>query len=217
MKIKIAILSLLLTGLQLGFSQGFVNLNFENTTITTIHNPGGDSYTATIPGWTVNTFNYVNGDPNSIPYNDIALDSPAVNLEGTNSPIPSVRAIQGKYSIFLQGGDNAGSTTGASIGQTGQIPVTAQSITYWGSSLQVAFNGLPLIFNAIGSTPNYTIWGADISAFAGQTGQLLFTTPWLNSGMLDNIQFSTTAVPEPSAVALTALGALLLGFRRWRI
>jgi hypothetical protein len=29
--------------------------------------------------------------------------------------------------------------------------------------------------------------------------------------------FSFTAVPEPSAVALTALGGLRFGFRRWKI
>ena len=34
--------------------------------------------------------------------------------------------------------------------------------------------------------------------------------------MLDNIQFSTTAVPEPGALALAALGTLLLGCRRWK-
>jgi hypothetical protein len=50
---------------------------------------------------------------------------------------------------------------------------------------------------------------------------LLFNDPYYGGtfggpATLDNIQFSSTAVPEPSELALGALGALLLGFRRWR-
>ena len=32
--------------------------------------------------------------------------------------------------------------------------------------------------------------------------------------MLDNIQFSSTAVPEPGTLALLAVGGLLFSFRR---
>jgi len=211
-KIKAIFLALSI-GARVGVSQGFINLDFESATIMTIHNPGGDTYTAMVPGWSVNTPNYVNGDPNSIPYNDIALDSAAVNLEGTNSPYEP--AIQGMYSIFLQGGTMfAPTTNGASIWQTAQIPATARSIIYWGNALQVSFAGQMLSFGAIGSGSNYTIYGADISAFAGQTGELLFREPWESSGFLDNIQFSSSSIPEPSALGLVALGSLLFGFRR---
>lgn len=197
------------------YAQGFVNLNFESTTITPVVFPGGTRYTATVPGWTWTPGgNFVNGDPNSVGYNELALDSPAVNLQGTNSPFAP--AIQGKYSILLQGGSSfVPSTSFSSIGQTGQIPLTTESIIYWGGALQVTFNGQPLSFFDISDTPNYTIWGADISAYAGQTGQLLFTAPWQTEALLDNIQFSSSAVPEPSEFALSGLGALLLGFRRW--
>ena len=85
--------------------------------------------------------------------------------------------------------------------------------------MQATFNGQPIDFLVTGSTANYTIYSADISAYAGQTGQLLFTLPPNVDGdyaILDNIQFSTTAVPEPGPFALAALGTLLLGFRRWR-
>jgi hypothetical protein len=193
--------------------QEFTNLNFETTTITTVVFPGGDRYTATVPGWTGFGQNFVNGDPNSVALNDIALDNPAVTLQGTNSPFAP--AIQGKYSILLQGGTMyAQSTNGASIGQTGQIPLTARSITYWGNALQVTFDGQMLSFVAISNAPNYTIWGADISAYAGQTGQLLFTEPWQNEGLLDNIQFSSSPVPEPNVFGLFALGGLFFGLRR---
>jgi hypothetical protein len=85
------------------------------------------------------------------------------------------------------------------------------------SSLQVTFNGLLIPLVQIGSTANYVIMGGDVSAFAGQTGQLLFTAlPNVGYGLLDNIQFSTAAVPEPSTFALVALGSLALGLVKKR-
>jgi hypothetical protein len=73
-----------------------------------------------------------------------------------------------------------------------------------------------LTFNAIGSGSGYTIWQANISAYAGQTGQLEFTAPWQTQGLLDNIQFSSFPVPEPSGLPLAVLGAGLIGLLRWR-
>jgi hypothetical protein len=202
--------------------QSFVNLDFEHPTIITSSPSayGFNSGTARIPGWTTygNYFTKTyesGGDPTIVLFNSEALDSASVDLEGTNYFRP---AIQGQYSVYLQGGTLAyqqvnNTTNGASIGQTGQIPLTAQSITYCGNALQVTFNGQPLSFMDISNTLNYAIWGADISAYAGLTGQLLFTTPGLNYGMLDNIQFSSVAIPEPSIFGLLVLGGLLYSFR----
>jgi hypothetical protein len=112
----------------------------------------------------------------------------------------------------------------AAIGQTGQVPLSAQSLVFWGyaGGLQVTFDGQPLNFLGIGSTNNYTIYAANVSAYAGQTGQLLFSDPFYSNtqggpASIDNIQFSSSVVPEPSELALAALGTLLFGFRRWRI
>ena len=210
MKTSLASLGIIAYGTTLCLSQGFLNLNFEGATILTTH-------TATISRWTVNAPNYVNGDPNSIPYNDIALDVPAVNLEGTNAPAPSIQAIQGNYSLLMQGGSRTSPiTNGASIWQTGQIPISAESMTYWGNALQVTFNNQLLTFNAISNTANYTVWGADVSAYAGQTGQLMFAVPWQGSAMLDNIQFSSMPIPEPGSLALLVAGGLLVAWRRKR-
>ena len=94
--------------------------------------------------------------------------------------------------------------------QTGLIPLSAESIIYWGGALQATFDNQPLTFNAIGSGSGYTIWQADISAYAGQTRQLEFTAPWQTQGLLDNIQFSANPVPEPGGLALGVLGGLCL-------
>jgi hypothetical protein len=58
----------------------------------------------------------------------------------------------------------------------------------------------------------------DISAYAGQTGQLLFSVPPQSSGgILDNIQFSSTPVPEPGTFGLFAMGGALLAWRRLKL
>jgi hypothetical protein len=83
--------------------------------------------------------------------------------------------------------------------------------------MQITFNGNPLNFIMTGSTANYNIYTAGISAYAGQTGLLQFSVPANSSGgFLDNIQFSTQAVPEPSEFALFALGGIFFGTRYWR-
>ena len=150
-------------------------------------------------------------------YNNRPLDDSGVCLVGTAFEPGAVGAIQGNYSVWLLGGstDAENSQSGASIGQTGQIPLGTESITYWGSgALNVTFDGQVLSFAAISSNPNYTVYQADISACAGQTGELLFTAPWPNGeGLLDNIQFSTVPVPETNSFGLFALGALLLACR----
>jgi hypothetical protein len=221
---------LLAAGLIIGqhcHSQGFVNLDFETANITVVP-PGTGLSTATLPGWTA----YVSpsiGNPTydtyTISYDTFALDAGGIFLEDANVPYGgagpggfSILPIQGNYSIYLQGASLPAALTVASIGQTGTIPIGTESLTYWssGGALQVTFNGLPIDFLVTGTTANYDIYSADISAYAGETGQLLFTAPANDSALLDNIQFSASPVPEPSVFALTALGGLLLGFLRRR-
>lgn len=217
MRIEIGILLALAALCGNGAAQSFVNLNFEQSDINSGTSESGFN-TANVPGWTeyngYGDANYSGGM--TVVYNTQTLDDSGIALEGTNYWTP---AIQGKYSILMFGGTiyAQNSTNGASIGQTGQIPLTAQSIIYWGNEFQVTFNGQPLSSTALSSTPNYTIWGADVSAYADQTGELLFTATWPNGGgLLDNIQFSPSPVPEPSALSLSALGGLLLVWRRWK-
>jgi hypothetical protein len=63
------------------------------------------------------------------------------------------------------------------------------------------------------------VYGANIAAWENVVGELEFTADFngsYNCVLLDDISFSTTAVsPEPSIVALTAIGGLLFGARKW--
>jgi hypothetical protein len=94
--------------------------------------------------------------------------------------------------------------------------VGSQSLSFFGNGggLVLTFAGQPINFTQTATTPNYNVYGADISAYAGQVGQLLFTVPLgASGGFLDNIQFSTSPIPEPSSFALAGVGGLLLARR----
>lgn len=170
---------------------------------------------ARVPGWAEyggwQASNYLGSA--YIPYNNATLDYPGVFIEGTNFFQPS---IQGNYSVLIWGGDTPSLGSGnTALGQTGQIPPGTQTVTYWAQGdfnpLQVTFHGQMLSFIALSTTANYTIYGADISAFAGQTGELRFSVSW-NAGppvMFDNIQFSNTPIPEPGTIELFFLGLII--------
>jgi hypothetical protein len=215
-KVATVLLSLLAIE-QAGFCQAFLNLNFESAQIIPLT---GGTYinsiatTNALPGWNVY---YGSSQQSEITYNAPALGSTFVTLWATNGS-----QISGNYSVLLQGGLTA---SAASIRQTGLVPISAESLLFeaqqtGAGTLQVSLGGQNLSFFALSSGANYTLYGANISAFAGQTEQLTFSalevSTYANNWNIDNIQFSSSSVPEPSEFALGALGALLLGFRLWR-
>jgi hypothetical protein len=113
------------------------------------------------------------------------LDS---NAPSGDAPLP----LQGNYSALLEGSSPTADTT-ASLGQTGTIPSTAESMVFWANisgSLDVSFDGQALSLVDVSNAVNYTVYAANISPFAGQTGQLLFTAPVQTETEFDNIQFS---------------------------
>jgi len=138
-------------------------------------------------------------------HNSLPIGGAAVEILGP--AWPSSQLLQGSYTVALYA-SVAGPPTLPAIAQTGQIPTGSQSIRFYGAGdFSLTFAGQSVALTSVGSAPNYTIFGGDISTFAGQTGQLLFE----GNGLLDNISFSPTTIPEPSALALSALsGALLL-------
>jgi hypothetical protein len=223
--ISIIFTAAILSWTEASFAQGFTNLNFESATFDV--DPAGRFYpysvyaSNAIPGWTA----YIGGFPQTdILSNGFTLNDAAVSLQGTNGMIQAFAAFAGQWSILLQASYQEIAPATAAIGQTGLIPLLDKSLIFCANTslsvisnnLQVTFNGSIIPYSAIGAGIGYTIYGANISGFAGQTGQLLFTAGYDTYAELDNIQFSSSPIPEPSAFYLAALGALFLGFRRRR-
>lgn len=202
-----------------GHAQGFVNLNFEDAVIvldaSSSYYPYAVYANDALPGWTI-----YNGfvAPNEILYNTISLGAPSVAILGTNG-IPS--ALAGDFSVDLYGG--SGSPAGVSINQTGLVPNNAMALLFKAQSTSgtmiVTLGGQSISFAAISIGPNYTLYGGNIPlGIAGQNAELEFYAPYgvNNYWELDDIQFSSSPVPEPSTLALSALCGLALVCRRRR-
>lgn len=199
------------------YGQDFVNLNFENAVIVADHSspyyPNAVNAASAIPGWTSTGFLA----PNDIVYNTTSLGSTSVSIYGAAG---DYKPLEGEYSIGLYGGGTM--ATGASISQTGFVPVDANSILFAaqysgppGGTLLVSLNDQNITFSSIYTGPNYTLYGGDISAFAGQVKQLRFTAPegGNNYWEIDNIHFSPQVIPEPNSCVLFAIGALAIAGR----
>ena len=130
--------------------------------------------------------------------------------------------IDGNYTAVIQAGPHGGTGTIAStsLEQTGTIPLGDNSLLFraWAgqstpaSAWFVSFAGNTLPLTVLASTPQYTLYGADISAYSGDTGLLAFTAnaQFAPSFLeLDDITFSASSAPEPSPAILAALGGFI--------
>jgi hypothetical protein len=196
----------------------FKNLNFEDANPVVVigspYYPYGVTVASALPYWSVS---YGTVEQTDITYNDPALGSPWVNLIGPGGA-PGFAPIDGNYSVLLQGGVIAPET--ASISQTGEIPVGTESLLFKADagtgSLNVLIGSQVIPFFNVGTGPNYTLYGANVSAWAGDTEQLTFSAfgPTYNNWLIDDISFSTSVVPEPGPIALAAIGGLLFALYR---
>ena len=217
----------LLTAVSSTLGQGtFQNLDFEAANLPAV--PSGQTggfveASNAIPSWTAY---YSTDQTTRILHNSYTLGDVNVSILGPNFasfyPI-----LEGNYSIIIQSGLIASTTrTAAAIAQTGTIPTDSLSLKFLArqvlfgdpTQLAISIGGQPVPYFPLSTTSNYTVYGADISGFAGQTTELRLTSfptaasPY-NYFEIDSIQFSNQPIPEPSVFGLFALGALIFGWR----
>jgi hypothetical protein len=198
--------------------QAFTNLDFERATIAPTP-PGGSTYPAdplqALPGW------IVGGSGTVVAYNAASLGAPAITLMGPDFPNGAgYDSLQGSYSVYLQYFGTAGGPP--TLSQTGFIPAGTQSISFLVPSGQNAAYSTATVVTLNGvSIPLVPAAGnrvaGDVSAFAGSTAQLTFST--INAPdfiYFDDIRFSSASAPEPNMLTLLGCGALLLTLRRRR-
>jgi len=187
----------------------FKNLDFEHPNVPLVPDaefqvPISDA----IPGWA----GYVGGSlVDRVAYNTVSLGAAEISLQGQGSLF---QPLQGNYSVGLQSVFGGGPTT-AAITQTGLVPLGSRSLLFVtgpADKLEAAFAGQVIPTIQLGAGLNYILLGGDITRFAGETGELRFTSPPSGGGLLDEIQFSTQAVPEPGAAWLSAVG---ISFVAW--
>lgn len=211
----------------------FQNLGFESASPIPTP-PAPVAFGTALPGWT----GYVGGVQESgAVYNTLTMDGAGFGIidSGFSNPyyLPG-GLIQGNFTAVVMSGiagPGVGLPADATLAQTGLVPAGTESLDFkaqldGGSSFTVALGGQTLSLVPLQAGVNFTRYGADIHAWAGQVAELAFTAiaqrphhsaTWL---YLDSIVFSSQAVPEPGVLGLSALGASLVGWpmlRRLRV
>jgi hypothetical protein len=211
-----------------GLGQGtFQNLDFESANVPVVPSsqPVQVLTSDALPWWTVYAGPY---QQSQVGYNGVSAGGTLVSIIDLHTQGFNNRVIGGNFTVTLDSGTffvngNQQIVASAAIAQSGTIPVGTRSLMFDASGgvseLVVTLGGQGLPFGALSSGANFTTYGADISAFVGQTAELRFTEQpnaapdIFKIAFLDDIQFSPTSVPEPGVFGLFTLGALLLGWR----
>jgi len=195
----------------------FVNLDFEQATIPPGTPPGAVPADAGFPGWTP----FVADVPTSfVSYNSTGIGLGEVVLYDQFLPT-GIGVIQPRFSACLI--TDAGLRVPSSLSQVGEIPAEIQSIRFladffWPPAL-LNVNGIHLPLARMSNPANFEPieWGADVSMFAGQTVELVFSSgPLLTARVVtvDAIRFSEQPIPEPGHVGLLSWLMMNLWQRR---
>ena len=185
----------------------FQNLDFEAAVVPNL--PSDQAafipFTNAFPGW----MGYAGTNQIQATvalYNGYSQGAAVDSLIDGHTAVYSNNVISGNYTAVIQAGAVGPPEFDAAtaIAQTGLIPASARSLRFDGyqvtADMLLTLNGHPVPFVALGFGPNFTTYGADISAFAGQTAELRFTSlPTHNtfaSFFLDDIQLSNIEIPQ---------------------
>jgi hypothetical protein len=213
------------------YGQGtFQNLDFESANLSAI--PAGQyggevSLSAALPDWSASIAGVA---VTQVLQNNLTITAASVDILGPDWTSTFSGVIDGNYTAVLESVAISGTTDDASIFQSGTIPIGTQSLELKAWSFQptaqftVSFNGntlsaVPLSSGQSASGQPYTVYGFNVIPYAGDPGQLEITTIVPNGNGLsqiefDDISFSPGAVPEPTALALSGIGGVLIALYR---
>ena len=188
--------------------QDFTNLNFESAYNLPGNPENGESVPVTnaIPGWAaygsdgdvalVNIY-YVS--------NNISGFATEVELEGG--------------SLALNGNNlSVGLFNGGSVSQTGLVPNDAEYLQFEANSplnMELILGGQSLSYSDVSEGSDYNVYSANIPMdMDGQMETVTFFMQDSGNTELDDIEFSSSPVPEPSEYALMGLGGIVFGVYR---
>ena len=209
-------------------AQAFQDLDFESATLVTALG-GTVNFAPAFPGWS--GFAGTNQLGTAL-YDRTFLDSTGISIIDTNPLPPGVfgELIDGNYTAVLQAGVYSGFTpTDVSLSQTGLVPPGTKSLSLYArpssltiSNFTVSLGGVNvnLISSPVANT-DFNLYQADVSTFAGLHEELKFTlfsqNPHVSNRYLslDDIEFSSMAIPEPSVLSLVMMAVAGLGL--WRL
>jgi len=175
----------------------FTNLDFEMASLVPVEIEGlylgYYDFDSALPFWT----GYCGtNQQTTVRYNSLSLSAAQVSIidSNFNQGYFAGTLQHGNYSVLFQAGllnGPPGPTGSTSLAQVGQVPSFGQSLLFNGYdtwSLQVSFNGSNLPVYILSSRTNYGVYACDVRGFAGQTGELRFTT--MGNTIIDNLLFS---------------------------
>ncbi len=196
----------------------FKNLDFESANLSPADPLSTVPASTGMPGWTV----LIGTTSESmILFNDSTLGTSSISILGRGNSLSPV--IEGNFMALLNAGaDPANNQAPAdvSLNQTGLLPVNANSILFKArgglAGFNLAMGGQVIATVPLLTTTDYTLYGADVSRFAGKLATLKITAlsdvpRGPNVIGLDSISFSPQPIPEPSVGVLVVCGLALLG------
>ena len=222
MKIGCQVLLLLFAFCRSAEAQGFINLNFESANVSGYAVGSLVPTNAALPGWIAF---FGSNESSVVAYDGISAGGAVISVVDSNAAQYGYAPLQGKYSAALFGQGLTSPEISVAISQTGLVPSGTMSLqvemAWLFAAPVVTLGGQAITMVPLQTFSNYTLYGGDISSFAGQVATLSFTEPpppigTPSSVLLDGIAFSSQPIPEPGQWTLLGVGSLLLAWCRLR-
>jgi hypothetical protein len=162
--------------------QSFENLDFESANVSgyPVDSINDVPVSSALPGWSAYGINNSSGTNalTQVGYDFISIGSSGISVIDSNAP--GFSPLQGDYSAFLFGSRVGSVSNTAMISQTGLVPSGTMSLrldAYAFDNFEVTLGGQTINMIPLQTFSNYTLYGGDISSFAGDVETLSLIAP----------------------------------------